>query len=118
MVAYWNSELRCEFANKAYLDWFGRRPEQVVGLHLRELLGDELFFANEPYIRGTLLGEPQKFERALTRADGSTGYTWADEYVPDIDHGRINGFFALVSDISELKHAQEGLRASEAKMPG
>jgi len=39
MVAYWDAGLRCHFANKAYLDWFGKSPEAMIGNTLQELLG-------------------------------------------------------------------------------
>ncbi len=114
MIAYWTRGLRCGFANKAYIDWFGRAPEQVIGLDLRQLLGDELFVLNEPYIRGALEGRPQGFERTLTKASGELGYTWA-QYIPDVLDGVVQGFFVLVSDITELKRAQQAARENEAR---
>ncbi|MCM2307166.1 MAG: diguanylate cyclase [Sulfuritalea sp.] len=115
MVGYWTSELRCAFANSAYLEWFGKTTEQMRGITIQELMGEQLFRQNEPYIRAALRGERQDFERTLTKADGSTGYTWA-QYVPDIEGGRVKGFFVLVSDISRLKRVEMDLVASEANL--
>ncbi|HJW23407.1 MAG TPA: diguanylate cyclase [Rhodocyclaceae bacterium] len=115
MVAYWTDDLRCRFANHAYLEWFGRTPEQMRGIRIQELMGDELFRKNEPYIRAALTGERQQFERTLVKADGSIGYTWA-HYIPDQDGDRVRGFFVLVSDITELKRAQISLAESESKL--
>jgi PAS domain S-box-containing protein len=42
-VAYVNRDLRFEFANKAYREWFGRSAEEMKGIHLRDLLGEDLF---------------------------------------------------------------------------
>ncbi|MHC1753130.1 ATP-binding protein [Humidesulfovibrio sp.] len=105
MVGYWTSELRCAFANTAYLEWFGKTREQAPGLHMRELLGPELFARNEPHILGALRGESQRFERQLVRADGRTLYAQI-HYIPDLDGQHVKGFFVLLSDISELKNAQ------------
>lgn len=39
MVGYWDRELRCRFANQAYLAWFGRRADEVIGQPIAEVLG-------------------------------------------------------------------------------
>ena len=109
MVGYWTRELRCGFANSHYLEWFGRTSQQMQGITIQELLGEELFRQNEPYIRAALAGETQRFERTLTKADGSTGYTLA-HYIPDIADGEVRGFLVLVSDITEIKAAQMQLQ--------
>ncbi|CAH2031486.1 PAS domain-containing protein [Trichlorobacter ammonificans] len=108
MVGYWTSELRCGFANIAYLEWFGKSPEEMRGIHIRDLLGEELYRKNEPFISAALRGERQQFERTIVKADGSAGYTWA-HYIPDLDNGRVRGFFVLVSDVTELKQTQRKL---------
>jgi len=115
MVAYWTRDLRCGFANAAYLEWFGKTPEQMRGIRIQDLMGDELFGKNEPFISAALRGEPQRFERTLTKADGSSGYTWA-HYIPDLDGNEVRGFFVLVSDITEVKRAQIALAESEWKL--
>ena len=109
MVGYWTKDLRCTFANQAYLEWFGKTQEQMQGIYIHDLMGEVLFRKNEPYIRGALAGERQSFERTLTKADGSTGYTWA-HYIPDWMNGQVQGFFVLVSDITELKLSEAALR--------
>jgi len=114
LLAYWDKDLVCRFANKGYLEWFGKSPEEVVGHTIRDLLGDHLLALNEPYIRGALAGQRQSFERSLTKADGSIGYTWAN-YIPDIDpHGTIFGFYVLVTDVTKLKEAEADLRLAAA----
>jgi PAS domain S-box-containing protein len=39
-IGYWDSDLRCEFANDAYTKAFGDTTSQMVGLSMREVLGD------------------------------------------------------------------------------
>ncbi len=116
MVAYWTSDLRCVYSNNAYEEWFGKTQKQMQGIHIRDMMGEELFRKNEPFICAALRGEQQKFERTLTKADGSIGYTWAF-YIPSFEAGMVVGFFVLVSDITELKETQLELakRTEEAE---
>ncbi|TCT19407.1 response regulator [Thiobaca trueperi] len=109
MVGYWDTDLRCGFANSCYRDWFGHDPDALRQITLPELLGETLFAQNESFIRAALQGKPQRFERTLTKADGSTGYTWT-HYIPDVVDGKVRGFFVLVSDITEIKQAEMAQR--------
>jgi len=115
MVGYWDRNLRCRYANRAYFTWFGKTPEQMQGAYLPDLLGAELFARNEAYVRNALRGVTQRFERALLRPDGSEGHTWA-HYIPDLDDGEVRGFYVVVSDITELKQAQIQLQALNASL--
>ncbi|PND38921.1 bifunctional diguanylate cyclase/phosphodiesterase [Paucibacter aquatile] len=112
LVAYWDKDLRCRFANKAYEDWFGRRPDELLGVSLRDLLGEHVFGLNAVYIEGALAGQEQQFERQLTKADGSIGHTWA-HYIPDVVNGEVQGFFATVSDVTALKSTQLALEEAQ-----
>ena len=102
--------MRCRFANHAYLEWFGKSPKDIIGNTLINLLGEPLFSQHVPYIFAVLEGKPQKFERTLTKADGSIGFTWT-HYIPDINAmGTINGFYVFVSDVTALKEAEAELK--------
>ena len=112
MVGYWDSGLRCKFANKHYLDWFGRSSQQMIGMTIQDLLGKSLFENNKQFILGVLSGVPQAFERTLVKPGGEVGHTWA-QYIPDTDHvGTVKGFFVLVADITPIKDGE--LRLKEA----
>jgi PAS domain S-box-containing protein len=117
MLAYWDAEQRCRFANRAYERWFGVSPETLLGKHISELLGP-LYKLNLPYIEGVLRGEPQEFEREIPDPAGGPARHSKANYLPDIADGVVRGFFVLVSDISDIKRAQLALRESEAKFSG
>lgn len=105
MVAYWGSNLRCKYANKAYLEWFGRSGEETRRMTPREFLGEEMFRENESRIQAALMGEPQIFERILRNADGNTRSIQV-RYIPDIEEDGVKGFYVLGADITELKTTQ------------
>lgn len=115
MVAYWDRELRNHIANAAYLEWFGIAPEDMRGMHIRDVLGPEVYEKNLPYIRGALAGEKQLFNRTLVDAYGRSRYTQAS-YIPYAADGVVQGFFVLVTDISERVAAEEALKESVAQV--
>ena len=63
LVSYWDNGMRCRFANKAYSDWWGLSPAQMIGQTLREILPVEELGQYEPRFAAALRGEPQRMER-------------------------------------------------------
>jgi diguanylate cyclase (GGDEF)-like protein/PAS domain S-box-containing protein len=112
MVAYWDKDLRCRFANQAYGEWLGRQPEELMGISLLDLLGEAAFDLTETDARATLTGRELQFERELTQADGSLAYTWT-RYLPDVSGGEVRGFFVKVSDVTALKSTQLALEEAQ-----
>lgn len=108
MVSYWDAERRCHYANRMYRTWFGKSEEEIIGIDVQSLLGEELLARCAPLIDATLRGEPQDFEQERARADGSTGYVLS-RYIPDMDGREVRGFFVIASDITELKQTQQNL---------
>ena len=116
MVSYWGHDLRCRFANKFYNEWFGRSSAELAGIHMSELLGQELFDVYAPHVEGVLAGRPQSFERDLLDPTGQVRHTWTN-YIPDFDDsGGVRGFFVLASDVSELKRTELRLHELNEQM--
>lgn len=115
MIGYWDTELCCCFANRAYHEWFGRTAKEMIGMKIQDVLGETIYKKNEPFILGALSGVTQRFERAIPKPDGKVGYTWA-QYIPDISEGMVKGFVVLVTDITELKLTEISLKEAEKKL--
>ncbi|OEZ69883.1 signal transduction histidine-protein kinase BarA [Janthinobacterium sp. HH103] len=116
MVSYWGADLRCRFANNFYNEWFGRSSAELAGIHMSELLGQELFDVYAPHVEGVLAGRPQSFERDLLDPTGQVCHTWTN-YIPDVDDsGGVRGFFVLASDVSELKRTELRLHELNEQM--
>lgn len=115
MIGYWDKDLRCKFANKAYFEWFGRTKKEMMGMNIKDVLGEVIYLKNEPYILGAISGVTQRFERAIPKPDGKVGYTWA-QYIPDIVDGEVKGFIVLVTDVTELKLTEISLKEAEKKL--
>ncbi|MDP1524388.1 MAG: PAS domain S-box protein [Rhodocyclaceae bacterium] len=115
MIGYWDRDLRNRFGNHAYLDWFGTDPATMPGKHIREVIGEERYRLNLPYIEAALRGEFQQFERAIPAPDGKSVRHSLANYIPDIVAGEVLGFYVLVTDITAIKQAEDALRVSEAR---
>lgn len=113
MVAYWDANEACVFANNAYRNWFGKTREQVVGHTLRELLGP-FYTLDLPHIRAAQAGRQQLFERAIPAPDGSVRHSLVS-YIPHIVDGQVRGFFVHVADVSPLKEVERQLQEEKEK---
>lgn len=109
MIGYWDRDLRCRYANNAYREWFGKSPEEIIGITFRDLAGEHLFTLNEPHIRRVLAGEPQRFERTLNKASGEVGHI-IGHYIPNFDaDGTVRGFVTQASEVTILKETEAKL---------
>jgi diguanylate cyclase (GGDEF)-like protein/PAS domain S-box-containing protein len=113
MVAYWDTEEVCVFANNAYRDWFGKTSEQVIGHTLKELLGP-LYPLNAPHIKAALEGRSQIFERDIPTPNGEVRQSLAT-YTPHIIDGKVFGFFVHVADVSPLKELERQLKIAKER---
>ncbi|WP_309650620.1 PAS domain-containing protein [Nocardioides sp.] len=108
LVAFWDRDERNVLANQAYVEWFGRTPEEIEGMTLRELLGEDVYRLNRPYVTRALAGERQDFDRTLVDPLGRTRHSQAS-YVPEIVDGEVQGFFVLVADVTAKVEAERDL---------
>ncbi len=108
MLAYWDKNLLCRFANAAYLEWFGKSKEEMIDkMTIDQLLGP-LYQLNLPYITGALEGKTQTFEREIPVPTGGIRYSIAN-YYPDIVNGEVKGFVVHVADITPVKLLEKEL---------
>jgi PAS domain S-box-containing protein len=110
LVSYVDAAGCYRFVNRQYEEWFGLPRAEIIGKRCSQVLGDPAFELIKDRIETALAGYRVSFEEALPYAHGGTRWVIAD-YVPDADdEGRVNGFFALVTDITERKRTEELLQ--------
>ncbi|MGF1480748.1 MAG: PAS domain S-box protein [Cyanophyceae cyanobacterium] len=106
LISYVDAQQRYRFVNQTYEEWFGRSRFQIEGRQVCELVGEEAYQQIQTYINTALSGQPVLFE---TEVPFKKSTLWVSgTYVPDFgEGGEVKGFFALISDISNLKAMQQ-----------
>jgi PAS domain S-box-containing protein len=116
LVAFIDREGRYRLLNRTYEDWFGRPRGEIIGKHMREVLGEEAFALRKVQFEAVLRGERQTFEAFTPRPDGTRRDTEL-EYLPRrASDGRVTGFFVLVTDVTERRRIERALVVSERRM--
>jgi PAS domain S-box-containing protein len=113
MIGYWDHNLINRFANRAYRDWYRNAHDPLVGCCLRDLLDGTIYLRHREEIDGALAGETQRFELEVAVPNGHGSRHLFVHYLPNRINGKVEGFYALIHDISEVKAAQRQVANSE-----
>ena len=114
-AAYVDIHQTYQFVNKAYETWLGRPWDDIVGRHVCDVLGNKIYDGICSRLDRALAGTAVNFEMTIVlRGEERIIYT---SYVPHTGkQGEIEGLFALITDITERKRAEETVRLSEARL--
>jgi PAS domain S-box-containing protein len=105
LIAYVDKHHYYRFNNQTYESWFGRPATTVMGKHVREVLGEAAYEAVLPYMEQALSGQRVSYESQIPYREGGIRDIRAD-YVPHINsQGEVEGYFSLVTDITEQQTA-------------
>lgn len=116
LIGYWDRDLNNRHSNKKYSEYFGKAPSEIKGRSIFDLLGPELYEKNKPHIEAALKGIEQTFEREIPLPGGVGVRQTIASYIPDIIDGVVQGFFVIVTDISQIKKLEEERREFKAKL--
>ncbi len=115
MIGYIAPDYRYTFANAQYEKVFGKRPEEVVGMRVQDLVDEGGFQQRKSAIDAALRGEPQQILVDTHDSQGNKRYL-SNSFIPDRDeNGVVRGTVILAQDrTQEVRHAEELLQAKEA----
>lgn len=115
LIAYVDPDCRYRFANRAFTRWFGKPVEQMIGQRVEEIVGETAYHYIRSDIETALAGKSVTSELWVPFREGGSRYV-RRQYIPDIDaQGEVQGFFAMITDLTDLKRTQEAFRASEER---
>ncbi|WP_437505834.1 ATP-binding protein [Sorangium sp. So ce1099] len=110
LISYIDNDERYGIVNRAYERWFMEDRSSLVGQKVNEVIGEAAYAAVKPHIAAVLAGQTQDFESWLVYRRGGRRYVRI-QYIPHLGgSGDVRGFFALVSDIGEVKRTEETRR--------
>ena len=107
LIAYVDNRQCYQFVNQTFGNWFAKSPNQIIGSHLKEILGEAYYQQIKHHIELALSGQTVTYETELELSDRSLH--WVNvTHIPDLDgNGRVKGFISLISDISDRKATEK-----------
>ncbi|MCC7449219.1 MAG: GAF domain-containing protein [Anaerolineae bacterium] len=106
LVSYIGNDQRYRFNNRMYATWFGYQPQDLLGKHMREVIGETAFQRALPHIQAVLSGQDAHFENILPHSDGSPRHV-DTAFIPHFAaDNQVEGFFVVGLDTTERKQAE------------
>lgn len=114
LIAEVDSEQRVRFANETFCKWFQFDNLEIIGKTFAEVLGEDRYPANKPFIESALAGRVVSYERESK--SGNQVAILGITFVPSYDELRkVNGFVIVATDVTKYKAIQNELeKAKEA----
>jgi PAS domain S-box-containing protein len=113
LIAHVDSTFHYLFANKAYAESLGMNPDEIVGRHVRDVIGEHAWSESAEFFAKVLRGELVTFERTILSPNQQARIQDVS-LVPQFDaRGSVLAYFALIVDVTERKQAEEELRQAK-----
>jgi diguanylate cyclase (GGDEF)-like protein/PAS domain S-box-containing protein len=113
LVSNIDPDLRYRFVNHAYAEWFGVDPLTLIGVSLKEFYGDGVFASIADKLQAALAGETVVSEREVF-GRGKVRHCHVVLTPQRNESNEIIGIFAIHTDITDRKQAEQALRTSES----
>ena len=112
-----DNEGRYRFINSTYADWFGDRPEGLIGRRAADVYPAEQVRAWEATDREVIrTGRVVQEERRVLKARPGIEYTLSTKFPIRDDDGTTIGFAGIVADITARKHMELALRETQGRL--
>jgi PAS domain S-box-containing protein len=104
------------YVNNRMADMLGYTQEEMLGKNFSDFIAPDQLSDHEQTVASRKLGQNQVYERCFRKQDGGELWTLASPHGMFDKQGQFAGSFAMFTDITERKRAEELLRESEARI--
>jgi PAS domain S-box-containing protein len=115
LLAYVDRDRYLRFANRAWLSWFGKTREDVLGHDVRATVAEALLQPADEVIAKVLGGQAMGTQSEMRGADGRVGNFWIYR-LPDIVEDHIRGYFFIATDVTETRRSERRLQELNTKL--
>src|SRR5262245_4194782 len=98
-IAQLDAQERYVFVNRPYAGYYGRRPEDITGRHLREVVGEQAYAELRPRVEGVFADGR---DAIWDTAEGARHFQFRATIARD-DHGHTRGMLIVGTDITKRK---------------
>jgi len=116
LFSYIDSDYKVWFMSSQYREIFNREADDLVGVHIQELVGDKLFAERKPRYDAALAGEEVHSETSRLMPDGTKAYFSVTHKPFRDEKGEILGVLTLGIDITERRAMEEDLEAKQEEL--
>ena len=115
-VVYVDLDRHYSFVNDAFVSLVGIARDDIIGKSVKEVLGQEVFEFQQPFIDRAARGESVTYERETVDVNGRQRWL-RNKIVPDMRFdATIKGYYIVGHDITDLKQAQDALASRESQL--
>lgn len=110
LIAYFDTEKRYLFTNRAYEEAMGIDRTEVIGQPIYKVLSEAQYEHRRPYMKAALEGKLQSFELELPSRNKGMRYALVTYTPHHAENGDVLGFFGLYQDITERRLVEIALQ--------
>lgn len=110
LISYLDREEKYQFVNQSYESWFQKKPSELLGLTIQQVVGEQAYAGVAHYIKRALAGERLDFEARMPYREDFVRYIHTS-YVPDVQDGEVVGFYGMVMDITDQVESRQQVEA-------
>ncbi|MGE5095255.1 MAG: PAS domain-containing protein [Betaproteobacteria bacterium] len=113
LIAYIGPDLRYRWCNRAYAEWFGRKPAELRGRFVPDVLGEEAWERVRPHAESALRGQETSYVSEVRARDGSLRCIEVASIPHHDARGRLLGTMVVGHDVTRRQEDAAALRQSE-----